>query len=69
MLYRTVFGAKSGASRASEARRFHDLICEPPMTFLKNLGMSMAAILLYQADETVSTVAENVGYATPIAIR
>ena len=58
---------ESGASRASLARRFHDLVGEPPMTFLKNWRMAMAADLLCQPGETVSTVAEKVGYATPFA--
>ena len=58
---------EAGASRASLARRFHDLVGEPPMTFLKNWRMAMAADLLCQADETVSTVAEKVGYSTPFA--
>lgn len=59
--------AESGASRASLARRFHDLVGEPPMTFLKNWRMALAADLLCQPNETVSTVAEKVGYATPFA--
>jgi AraC-like DNA-binding protein len=59
--------AEAGASRASLARRFHNLVGEPPMTFLKNWRMAMAADLLCQPDETVSTVAEKVGYATPYA--
>lgn len=59
--------AEAGASRASLARRFHDLIGEPPMTFLKNWRMALAADLLCQPNETVSTVAEKIGYATPFA--
>jgi AraC-like DNA-binding protein len=59
--------SEAGASRASLARRFHDLVGEPPMTFLKNWRMAMAADLLCQANETVSTVAEKVGYSTPFA--
>jgi len=59
--------AESGASRATLTRRFHDLVGEPPMTFLKNWRMAMAADLLCQPDETVGTVAEKVGYATPFA--
>ncbi len=59
--------AESGASRASLARRFHDLVGEPPMTFLKNWRMALAADMLCQPDETVGTVAEKVGYATPFA--
>jgi hypothetical protein len=56
-----------GASRTSLVRRFHNLVGEPPMTFLKNRRMAMAMDLLCQPDETVSTVAEKVGYATPSA--
>lgn len=56
-----------GASRASLSRRFQDLVGEPPMTFLKNWRMALAADLLCQPDESVSTVAEKVGYATPFA--
>ncbi|MEM1262920.1 MAG: AraC family transcriptional regulator [Pseudomonadota bacterium] len=56
-----------GASRASFARRFHDLVGEPPMTFLKNWRMALAADLLSHPDESVTTVASKVGYATPYA--
>ena len=58
---------RSGASRASLARRFRDLVGEPPMTFLKNWRMAKAADLLLDPTETVSSVAEKVGYATPFA--
>lgn len=58
---------ESGASRASLARRFHDVVGEPPMTFLKNWRMALAADLICQPNETVSTVAEKVGYSTPFA--
>jgi len=56
-----------GASRASLARRFQEQVGESPMTFLRNWRMALAADLLCQPDETVSTVAEKVGYATPFA--
>ncbi|GAB4344888.1 MAG: hypothetical protein Kow006_01390 [Gammaproteobacteria bacterium] len=59
--------AETGTSRASLARRFHELVGEPPMTFLKNWRMALAADLLCQPGETVSSVAEKVGYATPFA--
>ena len=58
---------RSGASRASLARRFRDLVGEPPMTFLKNWRMAKAADLLLDPAETVGSVAEKVGYATPFA--
>jgi AraC-like DNA-binding protein len=59
--------AESGASRATLARRFRDLVGESPMTFLRNWRMAKAADLLCDSEETVSTVAEKVGYATPFA--
>lgn len=59
--------AEAGASRASLSRRFQELVGEPPMTFLKNWRMALAADLLCRPNETVSTVAEKVGYATPFA--
>ena len=59
--------AEAGASRASFARRFQELVGEAPMTFLKNWRMALAADLLCQPDENVSSVAEKVGYATPFA--
>lgn len=59
--------SESGASRASLARRFNDLVGEPPMTFLKNWRMALAADLLCLPDETVGTVADKVGYSSPFA--
>jgi AraC-like DNA-binding protein len=58
---------ETGASRASLSRRFRALVGEPPMTFLKNWRMALAADLLCRPDETIGTVAEKVGYATPFA--
>ncbi len=57
----------TGASRASLSRRFQELVGEPPMTFLKNWRMALAADLLCRPNESVSSVAEKVGYATPFA--
>lgn len=59
--------SQAGASRAAFARRFNDMVGEPPMTFLKNWRMAVAADLLCQPQESVGTVAEKVGYATPFA--
>jgi AraC-like DNA-binding protein len=56
-----------GTSRASLARRFHEVVGEPPMTFLKNWRMALAADYLCQPNESVSTVAYKVGYSTPYA--
>lgn len=59
--------AATGASRASLARRFHDIVGEPPMAFLKNWRLALAADLLCQPDETVGSVAHKVGYSSPFA--
>ena len=56
-----------GASRAALARRFSERVGEAPMTFLKNWRMALAADLLCQPGESVSSVAGKVGYATPYA--
>lgn len=58
---------EAGASRASLARRFQELVGEAPMTFLKNWRMALAADLLCQPNVTLSAVAERVGYASPYA--
>ncbi|MCR9184000.1 MAG: AraC family transcriptional regulator [Halieaceae bacterium] len=59
--------AETGASRASLARKFSDLVGEPPMTFLKNWRMALAADLLCLPNESVGTVAEKVGYSSAYA--
>lgn len=57
----------SGASRAALARRFRDLVGEPPMTYLTNRRLALAADLLCNPGETVSSVAATVGYSSPYA--
>lgn len=60
--------AESGASRAALARRFHDLVGEPPMTFLTGWRVALAADLLRDPDATVGSVATEVGYGSPFAL-
>ena len=60
--------AESGASRAALARRFHDRVGEPPMTFLTGWRVALAADLLREPDATVSSVAAKVGYGSPFAL-
>ena len=62
-----LLASRSGASRATLARRFKELVGESPMAFLRNWRMAMAADLPCRSEETVSSVAEKVGYATPFA--
>ena len=60
--------AEAGASRALLARRFHDLVGEPPMTFLTGWRLALAADLLCEPDATVGSVAQKVGYSSPFAL-
>ena len=57
----------SGMSRASLARRFTEVVGEPPLTFLTNWRITLAADLLTEPGATVGSVADQVGYATPYA--
>lgn len=60
--------AEAGASRAVLARRFTELVGEPPMQFLTSWRIDLAADLLRRPDSTVGAVAEQVGYSTPFAL-
>jgi AraC-like DNA-binding protein len=57
-----------GVSRAAFARRFHDLVGEPPMTFLTGWRLALAADLLRESDATIGSVAEQVGYGSAFAL-
>lgn len=58
----------AGASRAAFARRFNDMIGEPPMTYLTRWRLSVAADLLLNMDVTIGAVAHQVGYGSPYAL-
>jgi len=60
--------AAAGTSRATFARRFHDLVGTPPMAFLTEWRLSLAADLLLEPGNTVAAVARQVGYSTPFAL-
>jgi AraC-like DNA-binding protein len=60
--------AAVGVSRAALARRFQDLVGEPPMTYLANWRLSLAADLLREPDSTIGAVARKVGYGSPFAL-
>ena len=57
-----------GVSRAALARRFHELVGEPPMTFLTEWRIALAADLLLEPGTTIGSVAEQVGYGSPFAL-
>jgi AraC-like DNA-binding protein len=55
--------AVTGVSRAAFARRFTERVGTPPMTYLGDWRIGMAADLLRESDDTVGAVARKVGYA------
>jgi AraC-like DNA-binding protein len=55
---------ETGASRAALARRFHELVGEPPMSFLTGWRIALAADLLLEPDATIGSVAHQVGYGS-----
>ena len=61
--------ARIGVSRASLARRFTDLVGEPPMAYLTGWRITLAADLLRQEeDATIGAVARRVGYGSAFAL-
>ncbi|MGF7237946.1 MAG: AraC family transcriptional regulator [Frankia sp.] len=59
--------AATHVSRAALARRFTDLVGTPPMTYLTDWRLALAADLL-QPGRTVGAVAEQVGYGSSFAL-
>lgn len=60
--------AACGVSRAALARRFTELVGEPPMAFLTTWRLTLAADLLLEPGATVTAVARQVGYGSPFAL-
>ena len=58
----------AGVSRAALARRFNDLVGEPPMSFLTGWRIALAADLLLEPGATVGSVAPRVGYGSAFAL-
>ena len=54
-------------SRAALARRFAELVGEPPLTYLAGWRMHVAAQRLKNSTDTVDTVARAVGYSSEYA--
>lgn len=57
-----------GVSRAALARRFNELVGEPPMTYLTSWRLTLAADLLREPGATVGSVAPQVGYGSSFAL-
>lgn len=60
--------ARAGTSRAALARRFAELVGEPPMTYLTRWRLALAADRLLDPRATVETVAREVGYGSAFAL-
>ncbi|GAA4609984.1 AraC-like DNA-binding protein [Actinoplanes octamycinicus] len=60
--------AKAGVSRSALARRFTDLVGEPPMAYLTGWRLALAADLLREPDATIGAVARRVGYGSAFAL-
>ncbi|MPY92595.1 MAG: helix-turn-helix domain-containing protein [Acidimicrobiia bacterium] len=57
--------AAAVASRAWLARRFHELVGEPPMSFLASWRMALAADVVLEPGATVTALAREFGYGSP----
>jgi AraC-like DNA-binding protein len=60
--------AETGVSRAALARRFTELVGDPPMHFLAGWRLALAADLLGEPDATIGSVAAQVGYGSSFAL-
>ena len=54
-------------SRATLARRFTELVGEPPLTYLTHWRMDLAARRLRETTEPVNVIAHGVGYSSEFA--
>lgn len=59
--------AVAGLSRAAFARRFAELVGEPPLTYLTNWRMKLARELLRDPRATLAQVAQEIGYSNEYA--
>jgi AraC-like DNA-binding protein len=57
----------SGLSRATFARRFTDMVAQPPLRYLTWWRMTLAGRLLTESDLPISVVAQRVGYSSEFA--
>ncbi|MEU4308680.1 AraC family transcriptional regulator [Streptomyces rochei] len=60
--------AGAGVSRAALARRFTELVGEPPMAYLTGWRLALAADRLRDTDDTLGAIARQVGYGSAFAL-
>ena len=56
---------RAGVARSTLAKRFAELVGEPPSTYLTRWRMTMAADLLVEDHRTIAEIARAVGYSDP----
>ena len=59
---------RTRVSRATLARRFTEVVGQPPMEFLTHWRLTLAADLLLDPSRTLASVARIVGYSSPYAL-
>jgi AraC-like DNA-binding protein len=60
--------AKVGCSRPTLARRFTNLVGEPPVSYLSGWRIALAADLLRKSDLKIEAIAHKVGYSNAFAL-
>ncbi|MFD4787206.1 cupin domain-containing protein [Streptomyces sp. NPDC058459] len=60
--------AEAQVSRATFARRFADLLGEPPISYLTGWRLCLASDLLQRTDDTIDRIAQQVGYSSAFAL-
>jgi AraC-like DNA-binding protein len=60
--------AEANCSRALLSKQFTALLSEPPMHYLTEWRLSLAADLLRDPTMTLAAIAQRVGYSTPFAL-
>lgn len=59
---------RAQVSRATFARRFAEVMGEPPISYLAGWRLCLAADLLQDGDDTLESVARQVGYSSAFAL-
>ncbi|WP_079574147.1 AraC family transcriptional regulator [Krasilnikoviella flava] len=59
---------RAQVSRATFARRFADAMGEPPISYLAGWRLCLAADLLQEGDDTLESIARQVGYSNSYAL-
>jgi AraC-like DNA-binding protein len=63
-----VLASELNLSRSTLARRFSTIVGQPPMEFLTQWRLTLAADLMLDPTETIASVANKVGYTSPYAL-